>query len=297
VAPDGKTVATVAEDRTLRLWDLSTGQELRRFPTTGLAVAFSPDGKVLASTGKWESADRRATVWLLDPSTGEKLRTFAGGHVYPFRTLAFSPDGTKLVGCGSDKDNCLWDVASGKVLRGFPGRDFQSAVFSPDGSILAASGGGIIELWDLKSDESVRRLGAAPGPWSPGHGFASLAFSPDGKLLAAAEGVAPRDLHPPPRPGVIRLYEAATGQERLVLQGYRRLVTSIQFSPDGKTLVSGGEDGTVRLWDVASGKELHRFEGHRDRVTCVAFAPDGRTVISSSGDSTALVWDVTPPRP
>jgi WD40 repeat protein len=78
-----------------------------------------------------------------------------------------------------------------------------------------------------------------------------------------------------------------------VLRGHRRLATSLQFSPDGHTVVSGEEDGSIRLWDVASGKELHRWEGHRDAVTCLAFSPDGRTVVSGSRDSTALVWDVS----
>ena len=123
----------------------------------------------------------------------------------------------------------------------------------------------------------------------PGSFFSSLAFSPDGKLLAiAAGGWVNRDkAFPPSGDGVIRVYDVATCKEQSALQGHRKLVSSVQFSPDGHTLVSGGEDGTVRLWEVATGRELHRFEGHRGPVTAVAFTPDGRAILSGSRDSTA----------
>jgi WD40 repeat protein len=160
--------------------------------------------------------------------------------------------------------------------------------------------GEVIELFSLKRGQDLvelRRFGR-PQQWvGYSHGYSSLAFSPDGKFLAAADGVngGSQLRMPRHRDGVIRIYDPATGQELRVVTGHHGLVTSVQFSPDSKTLVSGGEDGTVRLWETASGKQLRCFEGHRDRVTCVSFSPDGRTVISGSGDSTALVWNVTSP--
>jgi WD40 repeat protein len=289
VASDGKTIATVGEDHTLRIWNATNGQELRRLRTSGTGVAFSPDGKTLATTGERESADRAGTVWLLDTSTGEKVRTFAGKIGFPYRTLAFSADGTKLLGAGFANDSCVWHVASSKVLRQF---GTGSLALSPDGTLLAEPFGGTIGFWDLADEHLPCRLWPTRAGISIGR-ITSLLFSCDGKMLAVAAEV-PRDQRDPrgPQDGVIRVYEVTTGDERTVLNGHRKLVTSLQFAPDGKTLVSGSEDGTVRVWDVASGKDLRRFEGHRDKVTCVAFAPDGRTVISGSGDSTALVWDV-----
>jgi len=300
VAPDGKTVVTVGADHTLRFWDRATGQERRRFPTSARAIAFSPDGKSLAAAGEWRKEDRTVDLCLMDAVSGKKIRTFVGGSMSFFQKLTFSPDGTMLAGGGGGQLNCLWDVATGKVLGTFPGQEIKSAAFSADSSTLAIGDGEMIKLFGLTRGQDLvelRRFGRPQQPVCYSYGYSSLAFSPDGKVLAAADGV--NGLNgfrlPLPRDGVIRIYEPATGQELRVLTGHHGLVTSVQFSPDGKTLVSGGEDGTVRLWEAASGKQLRCFEGHRDRVTCVIFSPDGRTVISASGDSTALVWNAMLP--
>jgi WD40 repeat protein len=300
VAPDGKTVVTVGADHTLRFWDRATGQELRRFPTCSRAIAFSPDGKTLAAGGVRRKEHRTADLCLMDAVSGKKIRTFVGGSMSFFAKLTFSPDGTMLAGGGDGQLNCLWDVATGKVLGTFPGQEIMSAAFSADSSTLAIGDGEMIKLFGLTRGQDLvelRRFGRPQQPVSHSYGYSSLAFSPDGKFLAAADGVNGMNgfRMPLPRDGVIRIYEPATGQEVRVLKGHHGLVMSVHFSPDSKTLVSGGEDGTVRLWEAATGKQLRCFEGHRDRVTCVNFSPDGRTVISGSCDSTALVWNVTLP--
>jgi WD40 repeat protein len=304
IAPDGRTIATVGEDHTLRLWSVATGQELIRVRTIGSAVAFAPDGKAVAISGDGERGHRPGTVWLLDPATGTKLRSFEAVHAYPFRTLVFSPDGRRLAGGG--RHNCVWDVATGEMLHEFPGDLNLPVAFSPDGRKMAVSAE-TIRLGDRDGESPFRRFGekrvSTPPEWLPfpsqQPGFPPLAFSPNGELIAALEEVQhagpPDPLHTiPPPDGVIRIYQVATGKDIRVLRGHRGPISSVQFSPDGNTLVSGGEDGTVRLWNAMNGKELQRFEGHRDAVTSVAFAPDGQAVISGSRDSTALIWDIKP---
>jgi WD40 repeat protein len=92
---------------------------------------------------------------------------------------------------------------------------------------------------------------------------------------------------------MVRLWDAATGEERHKLEGHDDYVIAVAFSPDGKTVASGSNDKTVRLWDVATGEEKQKLEGHDDSVSAVAFSPDGKTVASGSWDNTVRVWDAT----
>ncbi|HEV3257262.1 MAG TPA: WD40 repeat domain-containing protein, partial [Gemmataceae bacterium] len=152
------------------------------------------------------------------------------------------------------------------------------AVFSPDGQKIASSGrGGGVCVWDSATG---RKLFQLPKP-----GLVScVAFSPDGKLLASeGESNATGD--------TLRLVDAATGKELRQLQGNRRRgITSLAFSPDGKTLALASYDTTL-LWEVATGKELHQLRGHQDAVSSLAFSPDGRVLAAGSWDNTVHLWE------
>jgi WD40 repeat protein len=160
-SPDGKTLASGSYDRTIRLWDVATGQS-RGAPLTGhqgpvKSVAFSPDGQTLASGGGYEDN----TVRLWDVATGQPRGAPLTGHRGWVGEVAFSPDGQTLASGSLDQTIRLWDVASGQPLgaplTGGPYDSVKSVTFSPDGKILASGSSQIIRLWDVDLQSWLKR--------------------------------------------------------------------------------------------------------------------------------------------
>jgi WD40 repeat protein len=251
------------------------------------SVAFSPDGRLLASgSGYYDK-----TIKLWEVATGREVRTLTG-HTDYVNSVAFSPDG-RLLASGSgyyDKTIKLWEVATGSLVRTLSGHtdDVNSVAFSPDGRLLASgSDDRTIKLWEVATGREVRTL--------TGHTdyVNSVAFSPDGRLLASGSGYYDK---------TIKLWEVATGSLVRTLTGHTDYVNSVAFSPDGRLLASGscGQrdsggnciQGEIKLWDVASGREVRTLSGHTDYVWSVAFSPDGRLLASGSDDRTIKLWEV-----
>ncbi|KAF8534806.1 putative WD-repeat protein [Trichophaea hybrida] len=294
-SPDGQLLASASSDRTVRLWDPSTGASrgtLEGHSHRVTAVAFSPDGQLLASA----SSDRTVRLW--DPSTGASRGTLEGHSDY-VTAVAFSPVGQLLASASVDKTVRLWDPSTGAsrgtleghlaqvtavafspdgALRGtFNTRPyFMSAVaFSPDGQRLTcASADRTVRLWDPSTGASRGTL--------EGHSdhVNEVAFSPDGQLLASASS-----------DRTVRLWDLSTGASRGTLEGHSHWVTAVAFSPDGQLLASASADRTVRLWDLSTGASHGTREGHSDYVTAVAFSPDGQLLASASSDRTVRLWD------
>ena len=273
-SPDGRLLATASRDETARVWDPATGDCQR----TLAGYASELLGVAFSPDGRLlATASRNGTARLWDPATGHCLRTLTG-HTSGIFGVAFSPDGRLLATASLDKTARLWDLATGDCLRTLTGHTewVTGVAFSPDGRLLAtASHDKTARLWDPATGHYCLRT-------LTGHtsGIFGVAFSPDGRLLATASN-----------DKTARLWDPATGHCLRTLTGHTEWVTGVAFSPDGRLLATASHDKTARLWDPATGHCQRTLTGHTRPVTGVAFSPDGRLVATASNDKTARVWD------
>jgi len=240
------------------------------------SVAFSPDGKTLASAS-WDN-----TIKLWNISTGKLISTFIG-HTDAVSSVAFSPDGKTLASASLDKTIILWNISTGKPISTLTGHTgaVWGVAFSPDGKTLAsASWDKTIILWNISTGKLISTF--------IGHSntVSSVAFSPDGKTLASAS-----------LDKTIILWNISTGKQISTFTGHSNTVLSVAFSPDGKTLASGSKDNTIKLWNISTGKLISTFIGHTDAVSSVAFSPDGKTLASASNDTTIKLWNISAKKP
>jgi WD40 repeat protein len=286
-SPNGETFALGRTIRAMELRDIGTLDLNEAFQGesrdhTGMSLAFSPDGSILAV------GEGSGDVRLWDTGSGVQTGLIEGGENTMF-DVTFTPDGAMLA-AADGAYVWIWDAATGENLAVLGGaEDFVSGVaISPDGrSIAATSWDGVVRVWNFESAASIaERYRLDHGENQGAYG---IAFSPDGSLLASGGD------------GKIYLWDAASGTERATFtldlrsDGYPAVVWDLDFNLDGSLVAAAVDENgpsSVLLWDIEAGREMVKLAGHQDAVTSVEFNADGTLLASAGADGTARLWGI-----
>jgi RNA polymerase sigma factor (sigma-70 family) len=273
-SPDGKLLASAEFRRpVVRLWDAVTGKELRSLPGN----ASGASAIAFSSDGRFMAAGQDGEIILWHTATGKEVRRLRPGGNGPTVALAFASHGRRLASASPEEGVRLWDLVTGKLI-------FQSQVsatgivlsIARDDRVLAVAGvDGSLWMLDLPTGKVLRKYqGRAERA-------ACVALCNDGQLLTLGG----------PQPALWR-YDATGIRELRRFVGPSGWVSTLAFAPDGKTLAAGHADGWVRWWDVATGKEMVRLGRHGGPVKALAYSWDGKRLVTGSKDGRLRLWDL-----
>ncbi|CCO33398.1 hypothetical protein BN14_07473 [Rhizoctonia solani AG-1 IB] len=279
-SPNGLHLASGSHDKTIRVWNVRTGQPVGD-PFEGhmnrvLSMSYSDDGSRIASS------DSTIRVW--DPQTGQTVLGPLAVYSSIVLSVSFSPGGAFIASASWNRTIRIFDAHTGHTVLG-PLHGHTAAVnrvmYSPDGTRLySCSDDGTVRTWNVQDRGTSDALSTALGISTAIH---SVRYSHSGRHVVSGS-----------YDGAVHVWDVRTGElVRGPLHGQKKGVTSVDYSPDDQYIVSGSRDSTLRLWDASTGNDIHGpMRGHSNWVKCVRFSPDGSALVSGSDDGTVRMWDV-----
>ena len=282
-SPDSKLIVTASDDGTTRVWEAATGKTVKELTSEGeelsvLSATFDNTGSLILT----RSDDGIARV--RDVATGGVLNAYQHKNDASITAAVFSPNGRQVLTSGDDLTTLLWDTRGQKVseLKANEGA-LNAASFSQNGQLILATGdNGAIKVWDTNRDIEFGLPGRIVNA-------RAIATSPDGRILAVAASNRPE----------VRMYSAVSGRELASLAGHTALVNRIDFSRNGRFVLTASDDGSARVWDLTPTqlrqqqtlKAKITLSGHSGAVLDAEFSPNGLYAITTGADQTVRVWD------
>lgn len=275
LSPDSRRLVTASVDCFGRLWDVASGQVIKKLPHQGpvLQAVFSPDGRRIA-TASWENTEN---VKLWDGHSGKPIATLTG-HQSGVERVVFSNDGKLLATTSADSTARLWDGVNGNplgILEGHKGL-VQDVQFSPNGKwLITVSADGTTRLWDVITKKIV-----------------SVFYGHIGKVWAADFSPNGRQVITGGEDATARIWDVQSQIPVTNLKGHTKRVHGAKFSPDKNLLITVSDDETARIWDIKTGKSI-ALSGHQGPVWYAVFSSEGKRVVTTSTDGNAIIWDTS----
>jgi len=279
-SPDGRFVISGSDDQTLKLWEVSTGREIRTFRGSNsqvTVVAYSPDGR-LALAGYMDGS-----IYIFDVSTGAKKLSIIKAHHTWVQAVTFSQDGRRIFSASNRRNVKIWHASTGQFIRFFK-REWawlehwarSSIVFSKDGRYVLLDSQDT-QLWDVEKGKMVMSLPTRSTVLVSE--VSDVAISPDNRFFVLGGWG-------------LEFREVATGKQIKTFKGLSWDVQALDYAPDGQTLVTASKDGTLTIWDLATGQEVRTFARKSGSVHKIRYSPDGRYVLSAKNSGVLTLHSV-----